>query len=79
MSFDDLILRLLTWIVMVLSDYKVGNRQPVLILFFLETQILVHSGKLQEAEILQRKILHILELLQVSFFSIFRLLIEPTF
>jgi hypothetical protein len=28
---------------------------------------------------LQRKILHILELLQVSFFSIFRLLIEPTF
>jgi hypothetical protein len=56
---------------MVLSDYKVGNRQPVLILFFLETQILVHSGKLQEAEILQRKILHILELLQVSFLSIF--------
>ncbi len=64
---------------MVLSEYKVGNRQPVLILFFLETQILVHSGQLQEAEILQRKILHILELLQVSVFSIFWLLIELTF
>jgi hypothetical protein len=38
---------------------------------FLETQILVHSGQLQEAEILQRKILHILELLQVSVFSFF--------
>ncbi len=46
---------------------------------FLETQILVHSGQLQEAEILQRKILHILELLQVSVFSFFWLLIEPTF
>lgn len=34
-------------------------------LMFWYMQILVHSGKLQEAEILQRKILHILEMLQV--------------
>lgn len=31
-----------------------------------DVQILVYSGKLQEAENLQRKILHILELLQVA-------------
>jgi predicted transcriptional regulator len=55
----------------ILEEGGVGHSQTALRRMSRLAEILVHSGQLQEAEILQRKILHILELLQVSVFSIF--------